>query len=368
MAQLVLEDGPPIRVLCILSSDFGEMGYALHLTANCDGIDAHLLLPHTCAGRLDDTYSHSFYHHAGDVYRCLGERQPDLVLLCSGYLLMLSRRFSFFGVQRLLRRLHVMGIPVATSDPFIGLRDQLHHMRFDAVLPPSWWRRIRAAVMRWRFRYLSNLLRDIPHIYPASDQRRPLGAFNRHMAELQRKEVPGQRFYVLSEVDLGVQLARMSLRNLAELLVTHLGAGDGPTIVLAPSQLTAEIETVGVGDHVKLYDELPYLEYQRVVIESEFAFYWNIMSFSVYGRLATRLPVFFFHSGHMVEIMPALIHEATDLFYAGRQPRFLSIDHPLKNSDLRTFAAEDQDHLDEIRKKLESSRSSEQLLRHLVTN
>ena len=74
-------------------------------------------------------------------------------------------------------------------------------------------------------------------------------------------------------------------------------------------------------DTVELLPFCPFVEFEARLLAAEYAFYWNVFSFSVVLRIANGFPVFFYDRGHLSRTIEPL-------YDIGRGVHFIQEDNP----------------------------------------
>ena len=83
-----------------------------------------------------------------------------------------------------------------------------------------------------------------------------------------------------------------------------------------------------------------YADFMARLMQAEYAFFWNLYSFSLIHRVMAQRPVMFFDEGHMVQILPALHEAGIRLFYDGWRPPVLTLAAALELPALERAATE----------------------------
>jgi len=355
-----------IGILVVLSGDYGDLGMADHLIAGQHFSErVVLLVPEslrpaaTGIGRAVRTYA-----HIGQIIGIVNELHPRVVLLFSAYLFTADRLFSLSpfipslaSVRRLLKHLRAADCLVATNDPFCGLSAQLTPGSFDFVSSGllgrsqlnRWLSPIRRLTTAAHCRSVHRLVSKLPHIYvgaaPANGpDRKQLAFFNPDAASGAGTALraPDARvggtgalptwLFVLSEIDLQIQY-NLHGDSLAAMLSSRLadaGSRGRAPILIAPSRLLAQVRqrTADTSD-VTLLESLPYAQFVDTLLRAEYAFYWNVFSFSMLLRLMNGLPVFFFDKGHLARIVRGYYAAAVNCYFGGLEPIFADPALPL---------------------------------------
>lgn len=338
------------RVLVILSNDYGELFNAMYFLAGTP-VEAHLALPprlvETSAGRLGHaTYG---YRGAGDLDALVATLQPDAVLLMSGYLLAVNRLLAEADVASLVRAWQARGVPLATSDPALGLLSNIDAATFSA-------RHLSQAWLDEHFRRLAALLADTWHLYLAPEPRQvraPFGSFYnpRFVSQYAATDGrgPGARWlFLLSPEDYLLQAQAQGRRAFAESFAawvqTARAGGRRPSLIV-PSQLREDLGCLTT-DEADLFlppQSLP--DFLRVLLAAELVFYWNKYSASILGRVAAEAPFFAFDQGHLVQAMPEIEAVGQRHFFAGRDVALLEFGRPASCDELMLLADRQRERL-----------------------
>ena len=342
----------PLRVLVVVSNDYGELGSAMYfLRGLAAEASAVILLPQSLRHALPGRPDVHCYASLADIRSHMDAERLDAVLLFSGYLLTVGRSRSLLASLRLLRLARARGLPVLTSDPFIGLIAGPASLDFASVIErgSAWARRLagwrlgaRMTIMRWA-------LRRAWHLYPAPlDGLPPSAHAARALAYASAPSgpvagAPGARWiFVLSEIDYRMQLghdAASFVPALAARLQEAIAFGKHP-VVVAPRSLLDEVARHLPQEAFTPVHQADYAAFMEALLEAEYAFFWNYYSFSIIHRVLHERPVMFFAEGHMVRIVPALSDAGVRLFYAGWRPPLLRVGDPFDRSELAARARE----------------------------
>lgn len=353
-----------MKLLAIVSRDYGELGNAMNFLERTPLASAPVLMlpvgmqePGLAAGAFDIRR----YDSLKEIEASVRETRPDAVLLFSGYLLAIGRRFSLLHALQLLRFLRRRGIPVLTSDPFIGMIRSPWSLDFSMVLasrpgmghgPRRAFIALLSKALSLRIYLMSRALRNACHVYPApieaaaGGRTLQLNYFNPDLAQASQSQAeppPGKPVWVftLSRVDCLIQTRRHGsafVEHLAARL-SEVAASGRRAVLVATPELAAQLEPMlAEGADVSLRGEESYSRYMATLMTAEYAFFWNFFSFSIIHRVLAARPVFFFDEGHMVEILPALSQEGIRSFYGGWQPPLRRLSDPLQPASLAADA------------------------------
>jgi hypothetical protein len=99
-----------------------------------------------------------------------------------------------------------------------------------------------------------------------------------------------------------------------------------------------------------------------LLLEAEYAFYWNVFANSVPSRLVNQLPVFFFDTGHMARAIPALLELGLRSYYPGAQLPVLDIERAIDAQALAPYAQGEVNSLVVAAQRLRAGPSPDQML------
>ncbi len=377
-----------MRLVVIVSSDYGELGAAMSFLQGLQtlgsGDRVSVLLPQALLPALADRPRWDLRPYASmrELRVAIGELAPDTVALFSAYLLLFTGRdFGVRSLRALLRDLRRRSVRIFTSDPFIGLlrrpwsirmfdffRDQLPR-RSPAVVAAI------AALACCRLFFVRQVLRGVVHLYPASiEGARPVPGLRwvhyRSVPAAQpavQSTAAGRRcwMFVLSRVDLDLQqrLHGPGFADLVERRLRQTLQAGRQALLVAPASLVAELQGRFAGVvGVELRAAPTYADYVEQLVSAEYAFFWNLYSYSILQRAATGSPVFFFHAGHMEHVLPALKNAGVACFYGGWRPPLLADDDALDAPTLDGVAARARPQMLQIAQALRQGRPAADIL------
>ena len=105
--------------------------------------------------------------------------------------------------------------------------------------------------------------------------------------------------------------------------------------------------------------------FTALLLDAEYAFYWNMFSNSLLARLCNGLPIFFFDIGHL-DLTPGLLKLAVRHYFRGWQPVCLDQRQELAIPILRILDSVSQDPRNRVREHLRSSPSPEQVIASIL--
>ncbi len=308
-----MAEASPPSILAVLSSDFGELANALYLL---DGTwaRAHLLLPPRLYEQNRDVAPHdvSTYRQAADVLAGLRQRTPKLLLLMSGYLFGVNALMTVNELAEIVRESRTMGIPLATTDPFLGV---LSGVSEETFVHPQ-----RAAMAR-HFAEVEKLLHGVTHLYLSPMPASPSSATfynSRLLLSPEKKSIRLHWLFVLSLEDYIAQCSVLGRSVFDEMLLRMMSdtivEGRRP-VVLAP-RVANESLAGRIPEGGTLLNFCNRETFRSWQLTAEHVFYWNIFSNSVLARVANGGPVFFLDSGHLARSIPSMVSIAMRSYYA----------------------------------------------------
>ena len=321
-------------MLMVVSRDFGELSFALTF-ARCPALRATLLLPDNLyqPGDALDGVPAILYRGIDDVRSAVQSLQPDVVMLCSGYLFAIGGLFDRKAVSALIDELNQRGIPVLTSDPFLGLPFAAPSRPFGIALPGG-------AAMASHIIDLAAVLKDCTHVYmaPCADLQSPRrlscgwppALLRGHSAtgratRLQALSVPlrddGFWLFVLSGEDFQLQIRQRGEREFFELLGARMAdahrAGRTPVLVAPAACIRGLTAACPATRKALLLPFCVHQQFEALLLGAEHAFYWNHLSHSLLARFINVLPTWFFAEGHLLRAIPDMRNVFQETFYPG---------------------------------------------------
>lgn len=372
---------PKTPVVLVVCNDYGELAFALYLLANQSFASNTTLMlpPRLYAQNADALPGRTLaYHSLDDVRKTLDESEPGVLGLFSGYLLPIHRLCTSDGLGSLLNAMQAKGWTSFTSDPFLGLLEDVDPAelvtfkatKFSALLKVfSMFKKAQLAAeaqVDQSIRSLSEmhrLLKGALHVYPCGES--PIetdddfGArlhfhnpaiFTPTEEPLASPSSPAEReqqrwLFVLGEQDYEVQeekyrqrlngISRKFRKILLRKLHETLEAGRLPTLI-APAKVIAALRKHSpAADNMELLPNCEYSQFQSLLKDAEYVFYWNAVSFSCILRTLTDKPWFTFDDGHLLRGMNTDYAERiSQWFYRGDSPPRLDIEAPLSRDAL----------------------------------
>jgi hypothetical protein len=317
------------------------------------------------------------YTSVQEVIEAAQRLRPDAVFLLSGYLYSASGIFDLDETRELVDALHALPTRIVTSDPFLGLLS-------DVTSALSSMDGDRQALAR-RLYAAGAALKDEWHVYPVMPESqqpaRRVAFFNPRMLVPESDRVAlrnglavhlpfdPQRprwLYVLASEDYAVQTALHGRDAFHALLVQRLEdahrRGRQP-VLLAPQACADAVRAAGRGmPSALLLSFCSHGMFLGLLLEAEYAFYWNVFANSVPSRLVNHLPVFFFDTGHMARAIPSLLDLGLRSYYPGAQLPLLDIKRALDPQVLAPYAQGEVDSLALAAQRLRAGQTPDQML------
>jgi len=375
-----------MRLLVIVSGQFGELGLARYFLGGL-GIDPPpIMMVPASLGQpegIEPGVVIRTYGELEDIDRAVEDCDPEVVILFSGYLLTIGRRFSLFKAFALLRRLRRRGARIVTSDPFVGLVRNPWSLRFGKMIAPRKGGgpdRVAAALaplLSIRTYLIHLQLRRYPHLYAAPVAHRFPVAGHRRYAFYNPGSGPGagswtappaaapEWLFVLSEVDFRYQTNRLG-ESFAAHVAARLRDAARPgrrVAMIGPRPLIEDLRArLGAAPGIELRENVAYADYMASIVGAGRVFLWNYFSFSVLHRILAGGPVHFFDEGHMVSVLPELEQAGIDTYYAGWRPPLLDVAEPFDEVRLDRFAQETRARFAQIKERMAAGMSPSALL------
>ena len=372
-------DADRAKLLFVLSNDHGELSNAMYLVTG-GAFEAVLLMPErlfalNTAGLPGRAFR---YGSVQDVIGSVDREAPDIVFLFSGYLYGINNLFDVDAVERLVRELRVRRRRIVTSDPFLGIQAQLDATTFSDRHPRKAW-------LTGHFARLYGVFKDIPHLYLVGAEDfvgiEGISFFNPHILVQPADVIECRRrldawiginptrprwLFVLSVEDYGGQVAAHGRAAFDDLLARTLReavqVGRQPVLV-APEVCVASLR--GRRLSIPGLVCLPFCGYavfRSLLLEAEYAFYWNIFSNTIPIRVVNRLPVFFFDPGHLAHAVPPLFTRGIQRYYAGCSLPYLDQRAGLSADVLAGLASQQEQALEPARESFRRSPSPQEMV------
>lgn len=353
---------PIVLVVC---NDYGELASALYLLEGQSFAENTTLMlpPRLYANNPDVLPGRTFlYHSLDDVRNKMDSQKPGILGLFSGYLLPNHHLCEPDELDSLLCSTQAKGWMSFTTDPFFGLLDDIEPgklVRFRSSIGSML--RVFAAIERKRDRRVLSethrLLQGILHVYPCGESpaagepgfgkrlhfhnnafvSQPINDPSRSALEADHDS---QRWlFILGDLDYFIQIGKYGHKFplvLMRKLHETLEAGRVPTLI-APTQVIEVVRKHSPVAHaMELVGHCDYSQFQSLLIDAEYVFYWNAASFSCIPRTLSAKPWFTFDDGHLLKGLSAdYANRLFDWFYRGEKPPYLDISATLSKEALQ---------------------------------
>ena len=388
--------------LFVLDNDYGELTTTMCLLLGQDlATRTTLLLPPRLYVTNKDALpgrTHP-YTSLDDVMSRVDAERPQVVFLCSAYLYALHGLFPCDALQRLVQLLGRRGCRVVTSDPFLGLLSNLGgsttvsvDIPKDAPPPLQHAKDAEDERLNRLLAESARIVQALPHLYPASpvpsdrdavlDSRR-VSFFNPEL--VYPSQMPTERgrglspdplwLFILSSRDYELELIHHGRDAFVESTVGKfeqaLEAGRHPVFVGPYDCVRALLRNMTAAgrrcvlDGVTLSTFCPFKRFSALLLSAEYVFYWNVLSHSMFLRLANELPVFLFDRGHLVRNVIPLYGRIVDWYYQGWDPIYLDPGQELRVEHLGRLADQYRTAAREITAHWRRSPSPEQMIDRL---
>lgn len=386
-------------ILMVVCNDYGELALAMYLLEGQSFAENTTLMlpPRLYTNNTDILPGRTLgYQSAEDIQHEIDHRAPGYLGLFSGYLLPVHRLCGTDELVALLHSAQASGWKTFTSDPFVGLLDEVDARDIVTLRAPR-WSLIWSIFARFEKKRLSRLLSqmqtgldDTPHVYPfseprgATDQNREkrLHFHNPHVVPQDGLVLPGlggepaetpaiQRWlFVLGDQDYIVQDTIHGNRRFRKILIDKLHetveAGCVPTLIARQKVINWIHQYTPLADRMELLAQCDYARFFSLLSEAEYVFYWNATSFSCILRTLMGKPWYTFDDGHLLRGMNADYGaRVAEWFYRGCEPPRLPIGDKLTAVALLQATLRYHESAQQIRQALLASADPESLLASL---
>lgn len=365
------------RLLLVMSNDYGELGNARYLLYGQDRLlaNAEFLLPPKLYKRNPHIFGRAtqVYDSIDGILALIDAQQPDVVCLFSGYLFAWDGLLTVDSVARIVDLAKTRGFQLVTSDPYLGLLAKPVPRITDA---------------HDSFQTLFGVLHEAAHFYPVpchqlapSSKLRGVATFNAKLVrDLDHREPPPLArvtgdaepplwLFILGSNDYELQSAAMGrdwfISTLTEKLRNAREAGRRP-VLLAPENCRQAVSRKWGPDcrQADLVSFCGYDEFTALLLNAEAAFYWNVVSNSMFHRVLNGLPNFFFDPGHLGRIQ-SIYDLAVQNYFAGWEPVCLDTRQGLSLELLRIVEGVFQSQFARMRDQFRAAPSPPELISQL---
>ena len=368
---------PGPRLMFVLDSDYGELTTVMLLLFGQEmAARATLLLsPRLYVSNRDVLPGRTRpMTSVEDVMQAVDRERPDVVFLCSGYLFSIHELLSLEALERLVRFLREKGCRIVTTDPFLGLLSGLGSSTTVSIDIPSdaspelkREKERQDAKLLAEFSASFRILENVPHLYPtypaplgqeAASDPRILSFYNQTLlcpaadgSAARLDSAPGRAagaaqkprwLFILATRDYVAQVMYRGKEAFVDIAIDKiqetLAAGRHPVFVAPHDLIQSIIAKMPPTQGVTLLTFCPFRTFLTLLLDAEFAFYWNVVSHSMLLRLMNQRPFFMFDLGHLIRNVTPLQQRVIDWYYQGRGPMMLRQERGLDLDELRALA------------------------------
>jgi len=327
-------------ILFVLSNDFGELATALYLVRG-QPFHAVFCMPEVLYAVQGDAIPQRVhrYRSARDVLSVVDQLNPDIVFLFSGYLYAVNNVFDIDTVEALVRDLQKRHCRVVTSDPFLGLMSDVTASHFSDNHPLKHW-------LAEHFGRIGRVFSGVTHLYLTDTRtlthcanvsffnkkmivgREGLARCSTHAAQWPGIQ-PGTKrsLFILSLEDYAAQANRHGRNQFNDVLFRLLqeaaSLGRQPVLIGPPIAIDALEMRSHLVERLVMIPFVGHDVFLSLLLDAEYAFYWNVISNSILYRVINDLPVFFFDPGHLQHAIEPVFTRAMKLYYADAEMPYL---------------------------------------------
>lgn len=400
------------RFLFLLNNDYGELCLAMYFLQGREMMNAStLLLPPRLFAKNKDTLPVKTAEYASieDVVDIVNATDPDIVFLFSGYILPLHEIISHEAIAMLMQLLSRKNCKVVTSDPFFGIfssmdtdsapaLEALRIFETEILEDQSWYYRLsmtfgNSEILK-KFNTVSQILKDTTHLYftrpdPLDDSIQvstdTLLFFNPSLISDSSKAAESEGepsadtastvdekhwLFIIGSVDYDLQTAYYSedvfIGLLEKLLLQTLQAGRR-AIFVAPNECVTKLASrAPVASRKDLLTFCSYENFNSLLLEAEYVFYWNLASYSTYLRVINGLPIFMFDEGHLERHVKPMHDRLIHWFYQNWTPPFLNQHEALDTGVLAELSKDCKQDTLRVLENLKALPSPEQVIEKLL--
>ena len=383
-----------MKVMIILGNDCGLLAEAMYfLSDQRFKNQAILLLPTRLVGLNPDdlnvtTQRYSSYQ---ELVELVDQNSPDIVFLCSGYLLVQQNLLSESEFKRFVEYTQQKGCRVITSDPLAGIMPTavISSATGSPEIDPGKNYSPKEALVLNIFIGAYQTLKHFPHVYlwacDTADTEyhpvlsyynpKPPGCHKTPESQSILQSYLGDSFskpywlFTIGPEDYKVECEQLGLDRLVALTaekIQWISESGRHVVLILPDEFLQSLQcTLPTSKGLSMFSYLPYEAFYTLNLNAEYVFYWNVTSASAMIRILHGLPTFHFSIGHIGESLYPVYKEVVRLFFAGCKPIFIDQTKPF---DLSTFKQLDEQarvNAAKILKSLESLPTSETLIARL---
>jgi Tfp pilus assembly protein PilF len=392
--QTEVKPGP--RLLFVLDNDFGELTTVKYFVLGQELVGrSTLLLPERLYMFNVDAIPGRTHRYASvdDILKVLERERPEIVFLCSGYLLCEHLGFTLDDLARLVDQLRERGCRVVTADPYMGMLSQRDPRSLISIDIPTAYSNFpveqlanakRAAEERmWAgFTKSEQILRDTYHLYPsycgvageaAETDARNVAFFNARLVQptlTTREEAAKPHWmFILGGPDCDIQAlfeGDAFVDIMASKLLETRAAGRHP-ILIAPNEFIDKLmPRMPTAEGIDILSYIPFTRFMSLLLSAEHVFYWNAVSHSLLMRLFNGLPIVQFDRGHLLRIAPAIHDRIVEWYYQGWEPPIRDHREPLTLETVESWAADYRQQAARLVERFRQAPSPEEMLADLM--
>jgi len=351
------------RVLIILGNDCGLLAEAMYFLSDQRFKErAILLLPTRLAGLNPDELDVTTQRYSSfqELVELVNQNSPDIVFLCSGYLLVHHNLLSISELKRFIEHMQQRGCRVITSDPLADIMSTA--ITSSPTLPPKIdpdknYSQHEVMVLSV-FIEPYQILKHLPHIYlwacDASDPEchsnlsyynpKPPSSHKTQESQSILQSYLGDSFskpywlLTIGPEDYASQCQQPGLARLVALTaekIQWISESGRHVVLVLPDEFLQSLQgALPALESLSMFSYLPYGAFYALNLNAEYVFYWNVTSASALIRIMHGLPTFHFSMGHIGESLYPVYKEVIRLFFADCKPIFIDQTKPF---DLGTF-------------------------------
>jgi hypothetical protein len=368
--------------MIILCNDQGLLAEAMYFVSGQEfKRRTTLLLPPRLTGlNLSDLGVTSRpYSSFEELLELIDKDTPDIVFLISGYLLVQQGLMSASELRRFIEHAQQRGCRVVTSDPLAGIMSSalINSASSSPKIDPGKDYSERESSILSIFIEPYQSLKHLDHIYPwacdvaATEHHTNFGFYN-PSAQVRRgtsesRDILRSRlgasfsvpywFFTLGPEDYMEQRKEPGLDRLVTLTAEKIQwiLDLGPNVVLVgPDDFIHSLESVlPAPKGLSMFSYLPYVEFNAINLNAEYAFYWNVISASAVFRILHGLPTFHFSIGHIGLSLFPVYREVTRLLFPDCEPIIIDQARPFDIGRIRRLGDQARDNVKKIYESLE---------------
>jgi Flp pilus assembly protein TadD len=347
------------KLLFVLDNDYGELTTLMYMLMGQPlARDATLLLPDRLFAHNADAISGRTHRFATlhDVLAAVEREAPDIVFVCSGYLMAQHGIMAEEDLARLIDALRERRCRVVTSDPFLGILSKYDpHLAIRLDIPPTSpffddedvarGQRLHEETKWAEFSKAERILKSTFHFYPAycgepdpltdPTDARNVSFFNecllspishRARAASQHGESDSRPhwLFVLSRADWDIQVLNRSSLEFVDLVARKLveTAATGRRAILVGPELLIDllVQRMPTAENIDILAFCGFRQFTSLLMSAEVAFYWNLVSHSILIRLFNGLPIVLFDRGHLARNVAVIEDRIIHWYYQGLAP------------------------------------------------